>query len=172
MKKPPILYLKDFVANPDALHSYLNATIDWDTRMRARKTASFGASYNYSQIVYQQSQIPDNIETICQKIGAVLGFVPNNCLINAYPDGRSSMGFHSDDISILAKNTGVAIVSLGAERDIIFQNKLNRSIEFVQRLLTGSLLYMPWNMQEHWLHAIPKTTASLERISLTFRLIK
>ena len=46
--------------------------------MKARKTASFGAAYNYSQITYPEEDMPKLINDMCQKIKAQLGFLPNN----------------------------------------------------------------------------------------------
>ena len=81
------------------------------------------------------------------------------------------MGFHSDSSEELAKGTGVAIVSLGAVREIAYRSKLEPAVEFFYPLENGSLLYMSQEMQEFWLHAIPKVGTSGERISLTFRQI-
>lgn len=36
-------------------------------------------------------------------------------------DGTSSMGYHSDQTDNLEKNTGIAIISLGAERILRFR---------------------------------------------------
>ncbi len=139
--------------------------------MKARKTASFGVSYDYSQISYEQIKMLPELETVCGLIELELGFRPNNCLLNYYLDGNSSMGFHSDSSEELAKATGVAIVSLGAVREIAYRSKLEPVVEFFYPLESGSLLYMSQEMQEFWLHAIPKVNTSGERISLTFRQI-
>jgi alkylated DNA repair dioxygenase AlkB len=66
-------------------------------------------------------------------------------------------------------NTGIAIVSLGAERDITFQVKRGTKDEFQYRLPSGSLLYMAADLQQDWRHAIRKQPGTGGRISLTFR---
>ena len=111
------------------------------------------------------------LQPLCDRIARRLGFVPNNCLLNRYLDGESSMGFHSDSSQELADGSGVAIVSLGAERSIIFRAKADRALEFRYPLPAGGLLYMPQEIQSTWLHAIPKMPGAGERISLTFRAI-
>ena len=171
MERPPIYLKSEFVINPKELFTFLRDSIAWDERMRARKTASFGVSYDYSQISYEQVEMLPELENVCELIEQELGFHPNNCLLNYYLDGNSSMGFHSDSSEELAKGTGVAIVSLGAVREIAYRSKAESSIEFLYPLESGSLLYMSQEMQEFWLHAIPKVSASGERISLTFRQI-
>jgi alkylated DNA repair dioxygenase AlkB len=101
----------------------------------------------------------------------MLGFVPNNCLLNFYEDGNSSMGFHSDSSEELESGTGVAIVSLGSVRNLVFRSKVDKSVEYAYPLQPGSLVYMTKEVQDHWLHAIPKLVGAGPRISLTFRSI-
>jgi alkylated DNA repair dioxygenase AlkB len=168
---PDLLLTPGFLPTPQPLFEHLKRSVHWDERMRARKTASFGVSYDYSQIAYAPAPMPAEIEDICGRLEAVLGFRPNNCLMNYYVDGDSSMGFHSDSAEELAPGTGVAIVSLGSERTIVFRAKANRHIEQAHVLPAGSLLYMTMEMQSAWLHAIPRSPGSGERISLTFRAI-
>jgi alkylated DNA repair dioxygenase AlkB len=139
--------------------------------MKARKTASFGASYNYSQISYAPCPMLPALDAICLRLADAIGFSPNNCLLNFYPDGDASMGFHSDSTEGLTPGTGVAIVSVGSARSIVFRNKSDRTMELAYTLQNGSLLYMPDDVQHDWLHAIPKAKGAGERISLTFRSI-
>ena len=106
---------------------------------------------------------------ICQKIKSKIGFYPNNCLMNYYLDGNSTMGYHSDSAAELKEGTGVAILSLGAERTISYRNKLNKEHKVKYKLESGALLYMDNNVQQNWMHAIPKESNVGERISLTFR---
>jgi len=166
---PPIYLKSRAVENPRELFVYLRDSIAWDERMRARKTASFGVSYDYSQISYPQVDMPAQLAALCGLVEEAQGFRPNNCLLNYYLDGNSSMGFHSDSSEDLAPGTGVAIISLGATRSIVFRSKADKACEFSYPLEDGSLLYMTQEMQEHWLHAIPKEVDVGERISLTFR---
>lgn len=170
MYRPPIYQKADFLESPSSLFITLKNTVTWDERMKARKTASFGVSYDYSQIAYPQTEMLPVLNEVCKLIEQELGFYPNNCLLNYYQDGSSSMGFHSDSSEELALGTGVAIVSLGSVRNIVYRSKAN-STEFSYPLQSGSLLYMSQEMQEHWLHAIPKVENVGERISLTFRKI-
>lgn len=166
---PNVTFVSGFVANHKDLFDHLLSSVVWDERLRARKTASFGVSYDYSGITYPQVTMPESLQGICKQIEATLGFHPNNCLLNHYPDGQSSMGFHSDSTEELAEGTGVAIVSLGSEREMMFRCKQVRSHEIPYALTPGSLLYMSKEFQSLWLHAIPKSPGSGQRISLTFR---
>ncbi|RFZ95420.1 alpha-ketoglutarate-dependent dioxygenase AlkB [Mucilaginibacter conchicola] len=166
-----VTYIDSFLPAADALFSYLNEQVDWDVSMSARKTASYGVAYNYSQMSYPYRQMPDALEEICQTINKTIGFKPNNCLINYYGDGSSKMGFHADQTDILDKGTGVVIVSLGAARVLRFKNITDNDNLVDYKLASGSLLYMDQDVQAKWLHAIPKSDDVQPRISLTFRKI-
>jgi alkylated DNA repair dioxygenase AlkB len=171
MNAPDIYLNPAFIAAPGMLFEWLKSAITWDERMKARKTASFGVSYDYSQISYDPVPMPPELDDLCARVEKELGFRPNNCLLNFYPDGNSSMGFHSDTTAELAPGTGVAIVSVGSVRSIAFRNKADRSVQFDYPLEDGSLLHMSQPIQQDWLHAIPKMVCAGERISLTFRAI-
>ncbi|MEK7483115.1 MAG: alpha-ketoglutarate-dependent dioxygenase AlkB, partial [Planctomycetota bacterium] len=95
----------------------------------------------------------------------------NNCLLNYYLDGNSTMGFHSDSSENLLDGTGVAILSLGSERSITYRSQLDKKVNFFYILKKGMLLYMSTQIQKDWVHAIPKQINAGERISLTFRAI-
>lgn len=166
-----IIFIENFISNSQILFQELKE-IDWDERMFSRKTASFGVAYNYSQISYPETKMPSNIKLITEKIFNTLGFEPNNCLINYYLDGKSKMGYHSDQIDILFENTGIAIVSLGATRILRFRNIKNPEIIIDYSLPSGSLIYMTQDVQNKWHHAIPKGDTEEGRMSLTFRKIK
>lgn len=151
------------------LFGALLAGIGWDERMKARKTACFGQTYDDSGVDYQVVPMHPLLEPLCDAIERELGFRPTNCLLNHYETGRSSMGFHSDATHNLAQGAGVAIVSLGAERNLTFRSKADPDILVDYPLPHGSLFYMTQLTQEYWTHAVKKTETDDARISLTFR---
>lgn len=161
----------DYLAPSEAsaLFDALTAQISWDERMKSRKTACFGQTYDDSGIEYEEVPMHPLLVSLCQKLTVTLGFAPTNCLINYYENGRSSMGFHSDATHNLAEGTGVAILSLGAERVLTFRSKTLAAAERAFPLPPGSLLYMTQFTQDHWMHAVKKTDTDDARISLTFR---
>ena len=167
--KPDLKIIEGFVDSPDFLFHYLMENTVWDDRMKSRKTASYRVSYDYSGISYPQTEIPDKLLSVCSDIKDEIGFEPNNCLLNFYPDGNSKMGYHSDSSEELLPKTGVVIISLGSERNISFRLISDKEIKVRYRLKSGSLLYMTDELQQEWQHAIPALKESGERISLTFR---
>lgn len=164
-----ITYVENFICAPDNLFRWLLTNADWDNTMAARKTASFGVAYNYSQMHYPFKDMPTPISEMITRLQDTLGFTPNNCLINYYPDGKSKMGFHSDQTDMLAPDTGIAIVSLGETRTLRFRNIGNKDVVKDFLLPPGSLIYMTAELQQYWQHAIPASNTNRGRMSLTFR---
>ncbi len=167
-----ILHIENFIEEPKHLFDLLTSTVKWDERMTARKTASFGKAYNYSQISYPYQEFLPELESINNKLKPTIGFKPNNCLINYYLDGKAKMGYHSDQTDILEAGTGIAIVSLGETRILKFRNKINVGEFLSYNLTAGSLIYMTQAIQHVWQHAIPPSNTENGRISLTFRQMK
>jgi alkylated DNA repair dioxygenase AlkB len=145
--------------------------IDWDLRMRARKTACFGLSYDYSGVSYDDKPMHELLVPLCDRLESQLGFRPNSCLVNFYVDGRDKMGFHSDEIDNLEPGTKIIIISLGAERKLSFRSKADYEQRLTYELQNGSLLVMSQRTQEFWSHAIKRSSVLEGRISLTFRRI-
>ena len=171
MNEPKLKIIKNYIDNPNTLFNQLLSTVEWDDRMKSRKTASYGASYNYSGISYPDRDMHSLLKPICDQLKLELSYLPNNCLLNYYPDGESSMGFHSDSSEGIKEDTGVTIISLGATRIIKYKQIEDKNQTFDYPLDSGTLLYMDNDVQKTWLHAIPKQTGIGPRISLTFRSI-
>jgi alkylated DNA repair dioxygenase AlkB len=169
---PGITFIDPFVAESQVLFATLEHNVQWDERMIARKTASYGNAYNYSQMDYPFQPFPPELDRLNERIGEALGFIPNNCLINFYPDGRSKMGYHSDQTEMLEAGAGIAIVSLGETRSLRFRNIADPEKTESYDLPSGSLIYMTQVVQALWQHAIPKADTTRGRMSLTFRRLK
>lgn len=167
--EPKIEIQDDFLRDHGSLFSRLVSSIEWDDRMAARRTASFGRPYNYSQMDYPETEIPAELLPLIEYLYARLDVKFNNCLLNYYETGDNTMGFHSDDTTGLVRETGVAIVSLGSVRDITYRSKTNPEFQVSYALKPGSLLYMNDAVQQNWLHAIRRQKDAGPRISLTWR---
>jgi alkylated DNA repair dioxygenase AlkB len=166
---PNIRIVPLFFDDHEVLFRHLREGVNWDSSMTARKTASFGVPYNYSQIAYPEAPMPDILQPLIAKLADLLDITFNNCLLNYYETGNNSMGFHSDDTTGLEPGTGVAIVSLGSPRDISYRSKANPDNERAFTLEPGSLLYMDAVIQDRWTHAIKRQPEAGSRISLTWR---
>ena len=168
---PDITHIPAFADDSDSLFDMILHAAEFDRSMKARWTASFGKPYDYNGMTYPAIPFTDMLADLADRVAAIVGFVPNNCLVNLYHDGRSSMGYHSDNTDILSPGTGVAIVSLGSDRTLRFKSKSDPDAIADYSLTDGSLFYMDAAVQDHWLHSIPKSDSMSPRISLTFRSI-
>tara|TARA_R110000803_G_scaffold188464_4_gene250905 strand:- start:169 stop:684 length:516 start_codon:yes stop_codon:yes gene_type:complete len=162
------LYIDNFVGF-DNLFDEVIKTSTWDDTMSSRRTSSFGVPYNYSGIEYPTKPMTKTLVLICDTINELLGWRPNNCLVNHYIDGKSKMGWHSDRTDILEEGSGVVIISLGNTRTLKFREINNKDNKVSFELLDNSLFYMTSDLQNTWNHSIMGGDG--ERISLTFRKI-
>lgn len=89
---------------------------------------------------------------------------------NLYRDGRDSVAMHSDRIADLAPGQPIAIVSLGAAREMLIRAKAPPHRPQRVLLAPGSLLAMSHASQHTHDHGIPKTGAAVgPRISVALR---
>ncbi|GAA2257805.1 MULTISPECIES: alpha-ketoglutarate-dependent dioxygenase AlkB [Streptomyces] len=88
-----------------------------------------------------------------------------------YRDGRDSVAWHGDRIGRGAReDTMVAILSVGAPRDLLLR-PMRGGRDTVRRPLGhGDLVVMGGSCQRTWEHSVPKSTrATGPRISIQFR---
>lgn len=167
------ILIKNVLNDYETILKNLNHNVIWDNSIMSRKTASFGIPYNYSNINYDKNVIPPFLDGLAKIVNIKNGFIPNNCLINFYYENNSKMGFHSDQIDILHKKTGIVIFSFGSSRILRFKNKTNKKIIYDVLLENNSYFFMSQNIQIDWLHSIlpSKDDVLNERYSITFRKI-
>ena len=167
---PEIRYLPDFVADPEGLYATVLAELPWTSQMASRNTASLGVPYNYAGAHYPENPWHPAVWAVAEQVRDACGFTPTNCLANHYPTGKHSLGWHADDIDILAPGTPIAILSLGVARVMKLRTELDGAFVYVDQLLEpGSLLVMSQAMQADWKHALKRAPTEESRISLSFR---
>ena len=163
-----ITFIENFW-NDDSLFDRLVNEVNWNKEMRSRWTACFGQPYNHTVAEYEFLPMWSEMNQISEAIETTIGFRPNNCLLNYYFDGQSRMGFHADTTIMLEEETGIAILSLGAERIFRVRRIEDKEDRYNYKLPSGSLLYMTNEMQKDWEHGIPRSKVEGSRISMTFR---
>lgn len=161
-------YDAQVVPDHQRLFKALGEDVAWTHVMRSRRTASMGVPYNYSGLRYRFAQWHPLVETLREVIEEQYGFLPNNCLLNDYPTGEHSMGWHSDSTEQMSPGSGIAILSLGAARRLEFRRRGGAVASEAVLLEPGSLLEMSASMQADWQHALPRSDSG-HRMSLTFR---
>ena len=157
------------VRDHEALLARLVEEVDWTSHMRSRRTASMGVPYNYAGASYPVSAWHPAVAILRDTLP--LGFTATNCLLNLYPTGQHSLGFHADDVSILEPGTDIAILSLGATRPLRLRTgDAVSGFRYEDLPLPGgSLLLMSQPMQAHWRHALRRVPDTGARLSLSFR---
>ena len=81
----------EFWPDQMALYETLRDAVEWEGSMAARRTASFGVPYNYSQMTYPAVPMHPALVPVQEKLKEVLGVVFNNCLLNFYQGDRSKL---------------------------------------------------------------------------------
>jgi alkylated DNA repair dioxygenase AlkB len=114
--------------------------------------------------------IPAALVESALRVTAHVGVPFNSVGLNLYRDGRDSVAPHNDHLYDLRQGFPIALLSLGATRRMTIRAKAAPHRPSPIDLEAGSLLVMDYATQQHYTHAIPKTSACVgERISLAFR---
>lgn len=105
-----------------------------------------------------------------------LGIAPlsglNHALLNYYPDGDASMGWHRDNERELGERPVICSISLGTARRFVMRPRARdrRAEQLEWSLGQGDLLVMYGDSQLDWEHALVKTKTSVgPRLNITFR---
>lgn len=105
-----------------------------------------------------------------ERVEALLGTAFNGVSVQCYRDGRDSVAWHSDHTEELIPRAIVALLSLGAVREIHVRTKARPRRQFAVPLEPGSLFVMGGEAQTYWEHHIPKVVEPIApRISVAFR---
>ncbi|MCO4747639.1 MAG: alpha-ketoglutarate-dependent dioxygenase AlkB [Proteobacteria bacterium] len=170
--RPDCTYTPNVIADHEALLAAVLAEVPWTQQMASRRTASMGLPYNYAGARYPEATWHPAVQAVADQIADAVGFQATNCLLNDYPTGKHSLGWHADDVDILAPGTGIAIVSLGVARILRMRTTTEEGFVYVDQLMEpGSLLFMSAAMQADWKHSLRRAPTDDRRISLTFRQI-
>ena len=90
--------------------------------------------------------------------------------LNLYRDEHDSVAPHNDKLEDLVRGHPIALLSLGATREMVIRAKRPPRRALHLDLAPGSLLLMDYTSQFHYDHGIPTQRAPMPpRISLAFR---
>lgn len=141
-------------------------------RLQPRLSAWFGdpgAAYRYSGLALEPTPWTPDLTRLRDRVQSKLGTTFNSVLVNAYRDGRDSMGWHSDDEAELGSEPVIASLSFGQARRFRIMRR-DRKAAWALELESGSLLVMEGDAQAAYRHALPRTARDVGlRINLTFR---
>jgi alkylated DNA repair dioxygenase AlkB len=113
---------------------------------------------------------PTAVLQAARRVIAHLGVPFNSVGLNLYRNGRDSVAPHNDHLHDIREGFPIALLSLGATRRMTIRAKASPRRSLHVDLEAGSLLVMDYATQIHYMHGVPKTSATIgERISLAFR---
>lgn len=177
---PPILYVADFVPNPDEVLKIFQSDLEWERRVDAPRSEyycnDFPEPYIYGNGAGRRTYLPrpyhPEILKIRKKLEEHAKCVFEVCFLNRYLNQSDSLGWHADASPEMDDTRPVVSVSLGVEREIWFRPNGKENLEKITKLKlgNGSMCMMLPGMQDTHQHRIPKASFQCgERISLTFR---
>ncbi|MEU6548138.1 alpha-ketoglutarate-dependent dioxygenase AlkB [Streptomyces sp. NPDC046859] len=167
--------LPGWLSGADALFERLAAEVPWRAERRTmydqvvdvpRLLSFYGAGDALPHPVLDEAR-----EALSAHYAGELGEPFTTAGLCYYRDGRDSVAWHGDRIGRGARrDTMVAILSVGAPRDLLLR-PVHGGGETVRRPLGhGDLIVMGGSCQRTWEHAVPKTArATGPRISVQFR---
>lgn len=176
--KSPITYHEKWITNPDKAFEYFMA-LEWDNRTSARQEIFFATvtdPYTYGTGEFARTYVPRPMDKKVFEIGEEIAEACNFldyelCFMNRYTNEKQQLGWHADDAESIDHTRPIAVVSLGAERELWIKpiGGTHEDVEKV-KLAHGSLLLMRPGMQFTHYHRIPKhDRPCTDRISLTYR---
>ncbi|MEU6288199.1 alpha-ketoglutarate-dependent dioxygenase AlkB [Streptomyces sp. NPDC046988] len=167
--------LPGWLHGADALFQHLAAEVPWRAERRAmyervvdvpRLLAFYGAGDALPHPLLTEAR-----DALSARYADELGEPFTTAGLCHYRDGRDSVAWHGDRIGRGARqDTMVAILSVGAPRDLLLR-PAGGGGETVRRPLGhGDLIVMGGSCQRTWEHCVPKSTrAAGPRISVQFR---
>lgn len=165
-------------ASLDALAMAAWADFPWEDRGAPRREcffSSLGKPYTYGSgegtRTYYPKSAPMVMSELTKNAENLLGCSFELCFANGYAGPRQHLGWHADDSAEIDDNRPIAVMSLGAEREIWLKPRGGDATSVEKILLpAGSLFVMGAGMQDTHLHRIPKHGGECGfRVSLTWR---
>lgn len=174
------LYINGFVPKEiaDSEYERLWNNLSWvqrdQTPRREYWQNDYDLPYTYGSgefaRTYEAQPWDDFIRETMQSLNEQYGITLDCCFVNGYEHQRQHLGWHADDSPEMNPEQPVAVISLGAEREIWYRRKDDHTDITKVLLGHGSLFMMPAGMQQTHDHRIPKASRVVgPRISLTYR---
>jgi alkylated DNA repair dioxygenase AlkB len=178
MTQPPITYLENFIDEPSFVFDRLWNELNWERRGLTPRREYYAndvpVPYGYGKNAGYREYLPQiwhpDMLAIREKLEAFTGTKFEVCFVNGYEDQSDFLGAHADDSEEMDDSRPIAIISLGAAREIWFHPQTDKTDLTKVKLGSGSLCLMHAGMQDTHFHRIPKAGFVCgERLSLTFR---
>ncbi|MEU9591075.1 alpha-ketoglutarate-dependent dioxygenase AlkB [Streptomyces sp. NPDC048193] len=167
--------LPGWLSGADALFERLAADVPWRAERRAmydqvvdvpRLLAFYGAGEPLPHPLLDEAR-----DALSAYYAEELGEPFTTAGLCQYRDGRDSVAWHGDRIGRGGRqDTMVAILSVGAPRDLLLRPAGGGGDTVRRPLGHGDLIVMGGSCQRTWEHCVPKSTRAVgPRISIQFR---
>ncbi|MFF3247979.1 alpha-ketoglutarate-dependent dioxygenase AlkB [Streptomyces sp. NPDC002870] len=167
--------LPGWLGGADALFEELAAGVPWRAERRQmyehevavpRLLAFYGVRDALPHPVLDEARA-----ALCAHYASELGEPFTTAGLCYYRDGRDSVAWHGDTVGRGSReDTMVAILSVGAPRDLVLRPRGGGRAPLRRPLGHGDLIVMGGSCQRTWEHAVPKTARAVgPRISIQFR---
>jgi alkylated DNA repair dioxygenase AlkB len=167
--------LPGWLSGADVLFERLAADVPWRAERRAmydqvvdvpRLLAFYGAGEPLPHPLLEEAR-----DALSAHYAEELGEPFTTAGLCQYRDGRDSVAWHGDRIGRGARQeTLVAILSVGAPRDLLLRPAGGGGDTVRRPLGHGDLIVMGGSCQRTWEHCVPKSTRAVgPRISVQFR---
>ena len=153
-------------------------TFPWEDRGAPRRECFFSAKgepYTYGSgagmRTYWPKEAPEMMAALTKAAEEACGCTFELCFANGYAGPREHLGWHADNSDEIDDNRPIAVMSLGAAREIWVKPR-GAGADAVEKILlpSGSLFVMKAGMQDTLFHRIPKHGGECGyRVSLTWR---
>lgn len=154
----------------EALFTQLRDGVPWHSEQRPMYDRIVDVPRLQATVVLENEASCDQLCDVAARIAEVAPAEYSHVGLNYYRDGRDSVAMHHDRVHYLREGAPIAILSLGAPRDMLIRRQAKDVRALRITLEPGSLLVMSHASQFTHEHGIPKTTRPVgPRISCAFR---
>lgn len=173
-----ITYIPAFVADQQSKFQVLWDELDWQRRgltpRREYYCNDVPVPYVYGAGDFARSYDPQPLHPVIDQLTKQAEEHLNTsfqvAFLNGYENARDQLGWHADDSPEMDDARPIAIITLGAQREIMFRELSNPTDVKKMMLAPGSLCVMAPGMQDTHQHRIPKCGYECgPRISITLR---
>lgn len=150
----PVEYRRAFVSQPEEAFRTLWDELAWQRRgstpQREYYCNDVGAPYTYGKgagvRTYEPQAWHPVVRRLQQQLARLCEVRFEVCFLNSYEDSSDHLGWHADDSAEMDPARPIAVVSLGAEREIWFREKGSPAVHKL-KLEHGSLCLTAPGMQ-------------------------
>jgi alkylated DNA repair dioxygenase AlkB len=148
----------------------LHRQVDWKAGRRVMYEREVDVPRLRAHFRADDPELPQAIRAALPIVRDAGGAAFDSIGLNLYRDEHDSVAPHNDKLAELVEGQPIALLSLGATRQMTIRAKQPPRRVLQVDLEAGSLLLMSWETQLHYDHGIPKQRSPMmPRISLAFR---